>query len=156
MCVIYVINVDVPIKQSNQWIILERREFESGDSLGFVKAIISSDKIVGCFLTSASPRSDCRSAVIAITISYPWSLIACRHGWIHGGSAAIPYPRCRFASIHGAAKKSVDCGWETNRQRSDVVYSSHSLSSYLLVFIVVIPLSFSRPRSSLSRTSLLS
>lgn len=58
------------------------------------------------FLTPGNLMTDCRSAVIAVTISYPRSLIACRHGWIRGGgSPAIPYPYCRFAGIYGAAKK---------------------------------------------------
>lgn len=77
-----------------------------GISLALVKSIIFPKEKQFCyFLTPAKLMTDCRSAVIAVTISYPRSLIACRHR-IHGDdSPAIPYPHCRFADIYGAAKK---------------------------------------------------
>lgn len=116
-----------------------------------IKSIIfSKEKMFFYFLTPANLMTDCRSAVIAVTISYPRSLIACRHGWIRGGgSPAIPYPHCRFADIYGAAKKYARAlRQKTDRQHSDV---ARSFSLSLFPF-----LPFSSPVLSTERTSLLS
>lgn len=96
------------------------------------------------FFTPANPKTDCRSAIIAITISYPWSLIACRHGWVRGGSPAIPYPRCRFAGIHGAAKEYADS--PRQRPTGNILMSRAPSLSSSSPFV---PLPFSPPVLSL-------
>lgn len=109
------------------------------ESLTLIQSIASPKKALCYFLTPANLKTDCRSAIIAITISYPWSLIACRHGWVRGGSPAIPYPRCRFASIYGAAKEYADSAAKTDRQHSDVA------RSFSLPFLPLCPSPFLAP-----------
>lgn len=109
------------------------------ESLTLFQSIASSKKALCHFLTPANLKTDCWSAIIAITISYPWSLIACRYGWVRGGSPAIPYPRCRFAGIYGAAKEYADSAAKTDRQHSDVA------RSFSLLFFPLGPSPFLAP-----------